>query len=59
MWAVTIVELGIRTLLTEIPRFAQFLRSLDHGDVLTEVEKNAVVAKKIGLALPEAYTPDA
>ena len=31
----------------------QYLRSLDSGDVLTEAEKNAVVAKKIGLSLPE------
>ena len=31
----------------------QYLRSLDSGDILTEAEKNAVVAKKIGLQLPE------
>ena len=33
----------------------QFLRGLDAGDILTESEKNAVVARKIGLTMPEAY----
>ncbi len=36
-------------------RVVQFLRNLDAGDNLTESEKNEVVAKKIGLAMPETY----
>jgi hypothetical protein len=33
----------------------QFLRNLDYGDHITESEKNAVVARKIGLAMPQVY----
>lgn len=35
----------------------QRLRALDHGDVLTEAQKNAVVAKKIGRDEPPLSLP--
>mmetsp|Transcript_14398 Transcript_14398/g.17116 ORF Transcript_14398/g.17116 Transcript_14398/m.17116 type:complete len:103 (+) Transcript_14398:17-325(+) len=35
----------------------KYLRSLDAGDILSDHEKNAIIARKVGFVMPDQHQP--